>query len=243
MFNRRPATNQLRRILGLTVAVAIGAASAITLQRAGASGAPAAGALTYRGTLELADGSVVVGDKPIGLALWDSMTAGKKLANCDVPSMPRAVVQGNFEVKLPDTCTAAISGSADLWVEVQVDGLPLPRTKLGAVPYAVEATHAASAANADGTLASALSALQADVASLKAAPHLTTIHGEVITAADDASTGGFAGQCLGAGKSGTDVTLHACSLAANRKCSALGYSAGLFVGESDGTFLSIICIK
>jgi hypothetical protein len=51
-------------------------------------------------------------------------------------------------VVLPDACVTAAHAKADLWVDVSVDGASIGRTKLGAVPYAVEAEHAVSATNA-----------------------------------------------------------------------------------------------
>src|SRR6185369_12095838 len=53
-----------------------------------------------------------------------------------------ALVSGRFKIKLPPECRAAVKGSPDVWVEVEVDGGPLGRTKLGVVPYALEAGHA-----------------------------------------------------------------------------------------------------
>ena len=57
---------------------------------------------------------------------------------------PSAVVlaAGTFQVVLPPECSTAIHGHGDLWLEVFVDGATLGRTKLGAVPYALEADHA-----------------------------------------------------------------------------------------------------
>jgi hypothetical protein len=57
---------------------------------------------------------------------------------------------GAFQVVLPAACTTAIHANGDLWVEVFVDGTTLGRTKLGAVPYAVEADHAVRADQSAG---------------------------------------------------------------------------------------------
>ena len=43
---------------------------------------------------------------------------------------------------------AAVRANPELWVQVEVDGKPFERRKLGAVPYAVEAERASGAAGA-----------------------------------------------------------------------------------------------
>jgi hypothetical protein len=53
-----------------------------------------------------------------------------------------------FQLSLPKACSDAISDNPDVWSELEVDGVPFGRTKLGAVPYAIEAQHALTADNA-----------------------------------------------------------------------------------------------
>jgi hypothetical protein len=77
-------------------------------------------------------------------------------------------VAGRFQLALPD-CQAAVGASPDLWLEAIVDGKSLGRTKLGAVPYAIEASHAVSADSADGAsgaLATRLDAVEKNVEAL-----------------------------------------------------------------------------
>jgi len=114
--------------------------------RARASGIPATGALTYSGTLTNPDGSPVTGQQNILIQLYTAATGGT--AAC--ASQPAAVtpVAGTFQVALGDDCTTLVHNNTDLWVDVLVNGAPVGRTKLGAVPYAVEAAHAASATTA-----------------------------------------------------------------------------------------------
>jgi hypothetical protein len=105
--------------------------------RARAANIPATAALTYSGVLTDANGAPMTGSMPIQMALWDAATAGNQI--CVTVSASQMLVAGAFQVTLPDTCTAAVHTNSDLWVEVIVSGLPIGRTKLGAVPYAVVA--------------------------------------------------------------------------------------------------------
>lgn len=120
-------------LLVLAVAVPVGYFAG----RARAAGIPAATPLTYSGVLTDAAGTPMTGSVPIQLGVFDAATAGNLL--CVTPSAAQALVAGAFQVTLPDTCTAAVRGNPDLWVEITVSGVPIGRTKLGAVPYAVVA--------------------------------------------------------------------------------------------------------
>jgi len=64
---------------------------------------------------------------------------------CLVGPTALTLTAGAFKMALPPTCTAAVQASPDLWVEVIANGESLGRTKLGAVPYALEAGHALAA--------------------------------------------------------------------------------------------------
>jgi hypothetical protein len=125
---------------------ALTAAAVLYVTRAGAGGIPATGALVYSGVLEDANGAPITGSKEIRLDLYDAATAG--MVQCTV-TQTVALANGHFQIPLPDTCTQAVQARPDLWIQVTVGGESLGRTKLGAVPYAVEA---ASASNAVGQL-------------------------------------------------------------------------------------------
>src|SRR5690349_16552515 len=73
------------------------------------------------------------------------------------PTGKMAVVDGRFRIGLDDACVDAVHADSDLWIEVVVEGEPLGRVKLGAVPYAVEAARAAAAT---GPLQQQIGALQ-----------------------------------------------------------------------------------
>jgi hypothetical protein len=66
---------------------------------------------------------------------------------------------GSFQLALPNECTTVVHDRTDLWVELIVDSVLLPRTKLGAVPYAVEADHASRASAAAGPLKTTIDGL------------------------------------------------------------------------------------
>jgi hypothetical protein len=139
---------------GLALVAAAGVTTGYLAGRARAAGIPATAAMTYGGVLTDMSGTPLTGSKNIQVALWDAASAGAQ--QCITPSSPQSLVAGAFQVVLPDACTAAVHANSDLWVDLVVDGASLGRTKLGAVPFAVEADHAVnatSATNAIGTLA------------------------------------------------------------------------------------------
>lgn len=76
---------------------------------------------------------------------------------CETVSGPEPSVtftDGRFSVPLPDCVAEQVALHGDLEIQLTVTGAgALPWTKLGAVPYAMEAKHADTATNADGTLA------------------------------------------------------------------------------------------
>lgn len=185
-------TPRLRLTISLTAAMAIGAAASLVVQHVRAAGAPEAGSLIYRGQLTLPDGSAVNGAKNIALGLYDAATAGTRV--CDAPSAPIMVTVGRFDVALPDVCVAAIKANPNLWVEVQVDGGSVGRSKLMAVPYAIEASRAVSALTASSATV-AQSAASAEVAvKLAAGPisgglEIFNVPGSAITTPCVATTG------------------------------------------------------
>jgi hypothetical protein len=116
-----------------------------------ASGIPALDPLYYSGTLQ-ESGLPVTGMRALTLILWDSDTATASSDNkCQTTASTTQVTNGRFRLPLDISCTAAVSATPDLWIEVIVGTLSLGRKKLGAVPYAVEASRASAAT---GVLAS-----------------------------------------------------------------------------------------
>jgi hypothetical protein len=146
------------------IAIAASAATFFAV-RARAAGIPDANALTYTGYLEDPNGAPLAGKHSISVRFWASDAATKAL--CTGELADAELVSGRFQVPLPDDCTLAVKASPDTFVDVLVDGASLGRTKLGAVPYAIEAGHAAGADAATNDLAKQLQQIETDLTALK----------------------------------------------------------------------------
>lgn len=164
----------------------------VTVGRVRAAGIPRH-SLVYTGYLENPDGTPLTDAvRNVALRIGDDGDSDV----CNVPSQDVALVNGRFQVPLDD-CEAAIAESPDLWVEVEVDGASLGRSKLGAVPYAVEAAHAVVADHAvaadeathAGTAASA-NAASGDLAStLEAKLSANSVQGNAYSSDSSAPAG------------------------------------------------------
>jgi hypothetical protein len=230
----------MKRLPTLLALAAIGLAglAGFGLRTVLASGIPDMSPLYYAGTLT-ENGQVVSGQRAITINLWADGTTGTTPL-CQTVASAAQVTNGRFRIALATPCKAALNQNNNAWVEVIEGATTLGRSKIGAVPYAVEADHATDATHA-ATADSATSATNAAHAATadsatnatNAANALTTIAGIDINSQDS-----FGAQCIM-----TPDSL-ACSLAANRKCQAMGYKGGWIVGESsNGTMRSAICIK
>jgi hypothetical protein len=127
-------------VLGLSLLAVAAIGSAYFIGRARAAGVPTTTPLTYSGTLTDTSGVALTGSKNLQVQLWDAATAGN--VACTTGSAAQMLVNGGFSIALPDPCVAAIHTTQDLWAEVLVDGGSTGRTKIGAVPYALEADSA-----------------------------------------------------------------------------------------------------
>ena len=109
-----------------------------------ADGIPQDSPMTYAGVLE-DGGSPVNGTRNFRLTVWnDPASLEFEDMKCSTVTNNVSVDQGHFRIPLSNTCTSAVQDHSDLWIEVEVNGQVIGRTKLGAVPYAVEAERAAS---------------------------------------------------------------------------------------------------
>lgn len=110
--------------------------------RARADGIPAARPLTYAGSLE-EGGAPVTGTRNLRLTIWDDATSTDSVHTRCITSAPGATVtDGRFQVVLDAACVGVVRSTPDLWLEIEVNGGSLGRTKLSAVPFAVEAGRA-----------------------------------------------------------------------------------------------------
>jgi hypothetical protein len=134
-------TSKRRAAAGVCIA-AMAITSAYIMGRARAAGVPTMPPLmTYSGTLTDTGGTSLTGQKNIQIQLWDREIGGTTPV-CIAPSTSQTLFAGGFQVPLPETCAAAVHATSDLWAEVLVDGTSLGRTKIGAVPFALESAHA-----------------------------------------------------------------------------------------------------
>ena len=154
--------------VGLTSLLGIATGSAYFVGRARAAGVPATQPMTFSGVLTDTAGVALTGTKNLQVQFWDQATAGNIV--CTTGSAPQALVAGGFAVALPASCTTVVHTTADLWTELLVDGASLGRTKLGAVPYALEADTASGAAGALNTRLAALEAGNSSVHDVTGTP-------------------------------------------------------------------------
>ena len=203
----------MRRILKVIALVTAGAVvigAAFAAGRAWAAGIPGIGALSYSGTLQDTNGTPLTGSRNIQVNLWGTATGGTTPL-CQTASTAISLKAGRFAITLPDACTATVKGNPNTWIEVLVEGASLGRTKIGAVPYAVEAGHATSADSATtaGNAAAATGALQTTLDQVQAAitaaeSNITALQGRALsctltigesTSSEFFPTGTSAAQC------------------------------------------------
>jgi hypothetical protein len=116
--------------------------------RARAEGPPRTTPLFYAGTLLDPAGAPLTGSKAIAVSLYDDEKAGTLVCASPPSTVDLGASHGKFRIPLTGAgatgdCVKAVHDGSELWVAVAIDGTqPLPRTKLGAVPYALEADHA-----------------------------------------------------------------------------------------------------
>ena len=109
---------------------------------ASATGIPTNNTLFYAGKLEdAATGKPAKGPHNIEVYLFSMETGGTQQCYTNLGQL--VIVDGRFRVALDKSCVTAIQKNPSLWIEVVVDKTALPRSKIGAVPYAVEPKEAA----------------------------------------------------------------------------------------------------
>ncbi|MDP1917389.1 MAG: hypothetical protein Q8L14_14205 [Myxococcales bacterium] len=125
--------------------LAVAVIGALVARVAVADGIPRADALRYSGVLLGAGGTPLASPQNIGISLWNVEQGGTATPNqkCITPAASRQLdPQGHFSVPLDSGRHGAVANNPDLWLEVSVGGTSLPRTRVSAAPYAVEASRA-----------------------------------------------------------------------------------------------------
>lgn len=116
--------------------VVSGTIGSYLIGRAQAAGIPT-DALYYSGYLE-DTGAPVNGSRNIGINIYTASAGGSPV--CAVPAAATNVQNGWFRVPFGTLCINEVRANQTLYVEVNVGGAALlPRSKVGAAPYAIEA--------------------------------------------------------------------------------------------------------
>ena len=144
------------------------------IRRALAEGVPSTDPLFVGGMLT-DGGSPVEGPRDLTVRLYATAAGGS--AVCTTSAAGTSVSGGRFRIPLDATCATAVHADPDLWMEVQVGTTTFPgRSKVGAVPYALECGTASQAA---GALAAELADLRSRVTDLETGPGRTCPTGMV----------------------------------------------------------------
>jgi hypothetical protein len=162
MKRLRPAT------MGATAMLLFGIVLGDLAGGAHAAGIPTSNVLAYAGVLTDPSGAPLMGTKRIRISLYDKPTPDGAM-QCTVGPEMKTLVAGGFQSDL-STCAKAVSANPDLWIEVTIDDVSLGRSKLGAVPFALEAGHSTasnSASAAAGPLETRIAALEASLAEVR----------------------------------------------------------------------------
>jgi len=131
------------RIGTFALAVSLGALIAYFAGRARGAGIPTPNTMTFAGTLTDGAGAPLTGRRYVEGHLWNQAADGASL--CTFGQSAVDLVGGAFRLTLTPDCVEAIHLNSNVWAEISVDGVPLGRVKIGAVPFAVESDHAISA--------------------------------------------------------------------------------------------------
>jgi hypothetical protein len=155
-------------VAGLSLSIAGAFGLGYWASHARAAGIPATAPLVYSGVLTDMNGTPLTGMQNILLQVYGAAAGGTALCG----SAPASVmlVAGAFQVPLADNCTAIVHSTPDLWIDVLVGGASVGRAKLGAVPFAVEASHAVSADMATSALTAGSATTATTAANLAAGP-------------------------------------------------------------------------
>lgn len=115
-----------------------------------ATGAPAQTPLTFAGSVTDQAGKPYAAAVDVSVAMYDAASAGN--LKCKSATVQAEAGSGRFSVVLPAECAQAVHATPDLWSEVAVgpNKLLMPRSHVGALPFALEADAASVASTAKG---------------------------------------------------------------------------------------------
>lgn len=168
-------TGHWKWMLGGLATTAVVGLPAYFVGLAHAEGVPSQDPLTYFGLLEQ-NGAAFDGVKAMTLRLWSAASNSNQLCSTS-PAGGVQVQKGRFKIILDKSCVDAVRANPEAWTELQVDTETMPRSKLGAVPYALEATRSTTSKGLDCTgcvtstqlAPGANAALEARIAALESA--------------------------------------------------------------------------
>ncbi len=146
----RTITKKIATTLGAS-ALAVGWLASHALAEGGPT-TPAT--LYYEGEIVRTDMTPVDPMLDVDVLLFDAAVAGTVL--CSVTRTGVPVERGHFRVPLDESdrsCADALHAHGDVWIELHIGSSggtreTLPRERIGAVPYALEADHAVEASHA-----------------------------------------------------------------------------------------------
>jgi hypothetical protein len=88
-------------------------------------------------------GMAVNEPRTLRVRLWDTQGTGTGTLQCDSGDLVTPVTAGRARIALPAECVAAVQRSPEQWAELSVNSSVVGgRSRLGAVPFAVEAQRA-----------------------------------------------------------------------------------------------------
>lgn len=162
---------RILRTGGLVLVVALVPVVAYFAGRARGAGIPTSSTMTFTGTLTDGTGAPLSGRRYLEGHLWNQPADGASL--CTFGQQAVDLVAGAFRLTMTPDCVSAIHANADVWAEISVDGAPLGRVKIGAVPFSLEADHAVAADKAASAAADFVVPGSVDIA------HDLTVKGSV----------------------------------------------------------------
>lgn len=219
-------------VAGIAVVV-VGVATKVV-----AFGIPTTAPLVYSAILQDSNGQPLTGTQTLSLGLFPAASGGTVACVTTSTQVPDST--GRVRIPLAAQCLAAVKATPDLWAELVVGPVTLPRQKLNAVPYAVEADRAVRSVRSFAGTSISLNGLYCGATAVTA--------GNVTAAFDGGLVDGYRATKVLCEAACSSPTAHFCSTTEIMQSSAIGMSPvnGGFVASgvvaSDGTNLYTDCL-